>query len=265
MESVNKKVLLIALVLSLFTSILVYVYLSSASSKPAEIDYVNVYVAARTMPAKYKITDSDIKTVKTVKELLNSKAVLIKSEIIGKRLKESIIAGEEILSDRLIDEGKTILSFSMPEGKRALSINVNDQIAVSGLIRPGDFVDIIVSFEKEEVDNGTTTAVYPRITKTLLQNVEILALGQDQVVGDEKLKDELKTVTIAVNQDDVEKFVFASEYGVLRFSLRHADDSAIKDTQGVTREDVVTGKGAYTINSSNAANVIKSADTANKP
>ena len=128
-----------------------------------------------------------------------------------------------------------------------MSINVDEQIAVSGLIRPGDFVDIIVSMEKDEEDNGTVKTVYPRITRILAQNVEVLALGQDQTVTDDKLKDFPKTVTLAIDPGDVEKVVYASEYGVLRLVLRPAGDHGTLDTQGVIRTDVVPAKGSYTV------------------
>jgi pilus assembly protein CpaB len=247
MESVNKKVILIAIVLSIFTSLLIYVYITNATAKPDAIDGVNVFVAARTLPAKYKITDSDIKQVKISGELLNSKAVTNKTDIIGKRLKESIIEGEQILRERLIDENNTLLSYNIPEGKRAVSINVGEQTAVSNLLRPGDFVDVVASFEKDENENAGGKTASPRITKIIIQNVEILSLGQEQVVTDEKLKEGPKTVSLAVNTLEVEKLIYASEYGILRLALRPSDDNDSINTQGAIREDIVPAKGTYTI------------------
>ena len=246
MESVNRKVILIAIVLSIFTSLLVYIYINKATAKPDTVDGISVYVAARTMPAKYKIADSDIEQVKINGELFNIKAVTNKADIVGKQLKESIIEGEQILGERLVDEDNTVLSYGIPEGKRAVSINVNEQLAVSYLFRPGDFVDVVASFEKDEIVKAHETTVYPRITKIIIQNVEILSLGQDQVITDEKLKEIPKTVTLAVNIQEVEKLVYASEYAVLRLALRPADDNKNVNTQGIIREDF-PAKGSYTI------------------
>lgn len=254
METVNKKVLIIALALAALTAVLVYAYVSSVKSVPQEIAYVNVYVASRTIPANSAVTDSDIKIAKVPKDLLNPKAVMDKSQIVGKRLKDSIIQGEEIVADRLADESKVSLSFRMPAGKRALSIEVDEQTAVSGLLRPGDFVDIVASFEKEEAENGSTKTIYPRITSILLQNAEVLALGQDQAIADEKLKELPKTVTLAVDPQDVEKVIYASEYGVLRLVLRSAEDKGTVKTQGAIRQDVVPGKGSYTVSNTSNAN-----------
>jgi pilus assembly protein CpaB len=247
MESVNRKVVIISLILALFTSFLVYIYIKKATSRPDIIEYINVYVAARSMPPKYKITESDIKQVKVSREYLNSKAVLNKADIVGRRLNESVIEGEQILKDRLVDNGKTNLAYRVPEGKRAVSININDQINVSNLVRPGDFVDIIASFDKEEVEEASGKVIYPRITKTVIQNIEILAIGQDQTITEEKIKEPPKTVTLAVTPQEAEKLVYASEYAVLRLALRPVEDEMNINTPGVIRNDIVPGKGTFKV------------------
>jgi pilus assembly protein CpaB len=111
------------------------------------------------------------------------------------------------------------------------------------MVRPGDFVDVIASFDKEEIDSGANKVVYPRITKTVLQNVQILSLGQDQVVAEDKSKELPKTVTLAVSPQDAEKLVYVSEYAVLRLALRPIDDKNVADTPGTIRGDFVTNKG----------------------
>ena len=249
MESVNKKVIIIALIVSLFTSLLIYVYVNNATAKAAAVENTStVYVAAKTMPPKYKITEADIKEIKISKDMINSRAVLDKSAILDKRLKETVVEGEQIIMDRLADEKNTSLSFAIPEGMRAVSINVNDQIDVANMIRPGDYVDVVASFEKEEVEKLDTKTVYPRITKIIIQKVQILAFGLSMSANDEQAKEAPKTVTVAVSPQDVEKLVYASEYAILRLALRGTDDKGDVNTPGIIREDSVPSKGSYTVN-----------------
>lgn len=247
METVNKKVIFIAMILAFFTTFMVYVYIKNATTRPDTVQYINVYVAAKTMPAKYKITDSDLKVEKVSKQYLNERAVLNKADIVGKRLKDSIIEGEQVLSDRLVDESQGTLSYNIPEGKRAVSINVNEQVNVSNLVRPGDSVDVVASFEKEENEAAAGKVVIPRMTKVILQNVKVLAVSQDQKITDDKIKDAPKTITLAVDTGDVEKLVYASEYAVIRLALRPADDENTPGTSGITREDVTPAKGTVII------------------
>ena len=248
MESVNKKVIFITIILTIVTSLLIYVYITKATTKTeSAVEYADVLVAANTLPPKHIITEIDIKLVKMDKNKVNIKALTNRADIVGKRIKESILADEQIVSERLMDEKKSALSFSMPEGMRALSINISEQSFVSYLVRPGDYVDIIASFELESIEEANTITIFPRITKTVIQNLQVLALSQNTVVNEEKISDVPKTVTLAVTPQDAEKLVYASEYATLTLVLRHADDHEIIKTDGVNRKDVASSKGMYTV------------------
>jgi pilus assembly protein CpaB len=184
--------------------------------------------------------------VNIAKELLNVSAVTDINEITGKHAKESIIQGEQIIKERLADEKSMILSYSIPEGMKAVSMNVNEQTAVAGLLRPGDYVDIVVSFDKETEENGQIVKVYPRITKTVFANVQVLALGQDMSVSSDKLAALPNTITLAIKNEEIDKFVYATEYGNLRMALRSVDDKNINVGQGIIRDDMTGQKGVYT-------------------
>lgn len=243
MESVNKKVILMAIIMALITTSLVYFYIRKMTARSESTEDINAFVAAETLPARHKITNDDIKAVKVSKESLNGNAVLNKSEIIGKRTKDRIIQGEQILNDRLATDDKMNLAYNVPEGKRAVSINVNEQIDVSSLIRPGDSVDVIASFDKEELEDRSSKIVYPRVTRIIIQNIEVLAMGQEQVIKGEKIAEPHKTVTLAVTPEDAEKLVYISDYAVIRLALRPAGDDSIVNTPGTVRNDIATEKG----------------------
>lgn len=248
MESVNKKVVFITIILTIVTSLLIYVYINKATTRnESAVEYVDVLVAAKNLPPKHIIIETDIKEIKIDKKNFSSKALTQKSDIVGKRIKESILAEEQIVRERLMDEKKSSLSYSIPEGMRAISINVAEQSSVSYLIRPGDYVDIIASFDQETLENEDTITVFPRVTKTIIQNLQVLALSQNTLVTEEKVKDIPKTVTLAVTPQDAEKLAYASEYAILRMVLRQADDHEIIATDGVNRKDVATSKGMYSI------------------
>lgn len=244
MEKANKKIIIIALVFSLITAVLIYIYITvNTKTDVPEKEYATVFVAAVTIPARSEIAESDVKQVKIAKELLSPNALTDAAEIVGKRTLESIIEGEQFRKERLADENSMFLSCIIPAGTRAVSINVTEHINVANLLRPGDFIDVIASFEKEEENNGIC---YPRITKIVLQNIRVLATGQDMAAAAEKPDAAPATVTLAIKKEDAEKFVYASEYGVLKLALRPVGDNAQIQTNGVMREDVTGAKGIYT-------------------
>lgn len=248
MESVNKKIILIAVFMALITTMLVYFYINNTTTThEAVVPKISVFVAAKTLPAKHKITQGDIRQEKVAKEYLNSKAVQSENEILGRLVKDTIIEGEQILKDRLVSDNKTDLVYNVPEGKRAVSINVNEQIEVSNLLRPGDYVDIIASFEKEEVEDSNNKTVYPRMSKIVLQNILVLALGQEQTIAEDKTPEIPRTVTLAVTPEDAEKLVYITDYATVRMALRPVGDSGSVNTQGATRNDLIPGRNSKTI------------------
>ncbi len=243
MESVNKKIIIAAIFLAFISTFLVYSYIKKATYIPETNNYSEVYVASNTLPQKHKIEESDIKISKVPPEYISPFALKDKKDIVGKYAEESIIEGEQILSDRLIDENNFTLAYKVPEGKRAVSIFIDDQSGVSNLIKPGDFVDVIASFDAEQVEEVSSIKKYPRIVKTVLQNTEVLAIGSELDVKPDENKKTLNTITLAVNIQEAEKLVYISNYSQLRLALRSVGDENTINTSGVIRQDLATDKG----------------------
>lgn len=247
MEKANTKIIIIALVLSLITAALIYFYITADKTEAVpEIKYATAFVAAVNIPARTQITLEHIKQVKIAEELLNTSALSDQKDIVGKYTKESIIAGESFMPQRLAGEDNMTLSYFIPEGKRAISMNISEQASIAYLLRPGDYVDIIASFAKENEEMGELTRTYPSISKVILQNVQVLAMGQDMVLSADKLSDAPLTVTLAVGKDDMEKFVYASEFASLKLALRSVEDQSQSETNGIIRSDMTGLKGVIT-------------------
>lgn len=244
MDKKSKKMLIIALTLSLITAALVYIYISGIKPEQApETKYINVYAAARTIPGFTRITASDIEEIKVAEELYTEDMATDKEQVIGKWTLVSILKGEFIRNARLTDDEGLYFSHTFPEGTRAVSMNITEQVNVANLPRPGDHVDVVASFNKEEDVRGDKTVTYPRITKIILQNVKVLALGQDTSLSADKPVEQPMTITLAVRKEDVEKFVYASEFGIIRLALRPVGDDSLINTEGVIRQDVTGIKG----------------------
>lgn len=247
-EGVNKKIIFLALILSLFTSLFIYSYINRLTKTGSSAEFVKICVAAKTIPARVMITPADVKVIEIEKKYVHQGAFQNKAEIIGKRVKESVLQGEQILKDRLANEDKLSLSYTIPEGKRAISINVNESSIVGNFVVPGDFVDIIATFEKEEVKEADKKIVYPKMSKIVLQNVRVLGIGQEDYIAEGDKKKEIpKTITLAVNKDDAEKIVLASEIGVIRLALRSVGDTQEVQSDGTLREEITGNKGSITV------------------
>ena len=241
MDPNNKKLILLALVLATVTTILVYLYLNQTNKKLQEnLDYAKVFVASGDLANKHIIKGDDIKQVNIARQYVNPDSVLSRENIVGKYVKETILKGEQIMGSRLIDLNQSSLSYNIPEGKRAVSLKVTEEVQVANLVKPGDCIDIIASFEEESKDINGVKIVLSRITKTVLQNITVLAIGQEMIdkADDSAKKDPNVTVTLAVTPEEAERVVYVTNYATIRMALRHVNDTNIITANGIKRTDL---------------------------
>jgi pilus assembly protein CpaB len=246
MENLNKKILVIAIIMAFVTSLLLYFYISGLGSQAPDIEYIEVYAAKSEIPARTIVKDEMLVKVQFPKGAKVTMGASDKSQIVGKLTKERIIKGEPILMDRLYSGEKTNMAFLVPKGKRAVTIGVNEVSEVGDFIIPGDYVDVIATFEEANLDIGGKKVYYPKYSKAILQNVQVLGVGQTMQVIKEEKKELPASVTLAVTLDEAERLILADESGVLRLALKPAADNSNIQTNGVIKDDMVVPKGKIT-------------------
>jgi len=243
MERLNKKILVITVLMALVTSLLLYLYISRLDGGKPETEYIEVYTASAEIPARTVVKDEMLVKVKLPKDTLITSGLSDKGRIVGKLTKERILKGEIILMDRLSTGEKNNMAFLIPKGKRAVTISVNEVSEVGDFLVPGDYVDVIATFEEANLDIGGRKIYYPKYTKTILQNVQVLGVGQSMQVDKKEGKELPASVTLAVTLEEAERLVLADESGVLRLALKPAADNNSINTNGVVKDDLVVPKG----------------------
>jgi len=124
---------------------------------------------------------------------------------------------EPILRSKLAsgkDVGVGVAAVTDPM-KRAMSVKVDEVIGVSGFIKPGDHVDVMVTIEASRRSQS-------QIAKLILENVKVLAAGlQYEKNGTEKDPKPVQVMTLEVDIEEAEKLALASTQGKLRLALRN--------------------------------------------
>ncbi len=174
-----------------------------------------------------------------------SRAELIQSvaeRVQGQRLTARKSKGSFLLWSDLelaADPGRDrLLTQRINKGKyRALSLPVDVPGSVSNMIQPNDHVDILGTFRFPGAEKG---AALDMVTRTILQNVTVLAVGQQLMpstaAGDGR-RNSYTTLTLAVTPKEAEFLVFAYQKGTLTFTLRNpADPYVERDVQDVNFE-----------------------------
>ena len=193
---------------------------------------VSVTCVNRSLPAGTALQSSDIGFLPVVERSVRGHVVdekdyrmvlqrkLIRSLEANSPVYWSDIEGGDPLNHGLADE--------ITDRMRAISITVGGPAAVSGMVKPGDHVDVIGTFT---LPSPTKATELEMVTQTIMQNVLVLATGREtaktQFLGSDRDRGSggYNTVTVLVTPREVEMLVFAEQTrGRLVLALRNPND-----------------------------------------
>lgn len=210
----------IALFIGVLAALAARTYLSSqmaAIEARSKSKTVNLVVAKRELKRGEKITADAVAVRAIPVDFSHSSAVTPEtfSRIEGQILAYPVRAGEMILWS--LAEGKKSPTFSarVEVGHRAMTVPVDEINSISGLLEPGDLIDLMVTIDQK----GKKT------TLPLLQNVQVMATGQRAVDGQkEGERKQYSTVTIDATPLQARNIIVARDAGKITALLRNPDD-----------------------------------------
>ncbi|MDO9140898.1 MAG: Flp pilus assembly protein CpaB [Methylobacter sp.] len=180
---------------------------------------MSVVVAAVEIPFGVKLEESQVKVMAwpgntTPKGAYSSKAQVVNKVTMNKFYPDEIIT-EKRISEYL---GGSTLSALIAKDYRAVSVRVDDVVGVSGFILPGNKVDILATKKDRSANEANT--------RTLLQNIKVLAV--DQEASQEKEKPAIvRAVTLELKPEQAEIMVQAMQEGTIQLSLRNPLDDTV--------------------------------------
>jgi len=206
----------------LITAGLAYQYLHNLKASYSPSELVRVVTASSNIKKDTIIDSKKIKITELPKSYAHPLALYQEESVVGKTAISDISAGEQILSSKLltVHDMKQRLAYAVPEGKRAVSVAVNDVSGVAGYIEAGDRVDVVATVDIPVDDQGRSRTY----TVLNLQNVQVIAVGENLKLVDEKKNPSNKTITLAVGVDEALPLVLSSERGSVRLMLRSPID-----------------------------------------
>ncbi|MEG6508453.1 Flp pilus assembly protein CpaB [Methyloligella sp. 2.7D] len=144
-------------------------------------------------------------------------------QLAGSVARAPFVADEPILRDKLVKLGEGgVLAAILPSGMRAVSTPISEESAAAGFILPNDRVDVILS---REITVGSKEQ---QVSETVLQNVRVLAIGQQlETQGDQKVVSGA-TATLELTPRQAEVLSLARSMGPLSLSLRSLADAKRK-------------------------------------
>jgi pilus assembly protein CpaB len=151
----------------------------------------------------------------------------------------TVYPGEQIITSKFGSAGDQEV-LTIPDGKLAISINLTDPARVAGFVNPGAEVAIFASADAGAMGNPSAA------TRLLLPRVQVIGVGTTTVVsttttdesGEQTTEQLPRTLmTLAVDQADAEKVIFAARNSEVSFALL-TDKSSVRSGPGVTSDNV---------------------------
>lgn len=143
----------------------------------------------------------------------------------------NVVRGDAVLERKLAPVGtKGGLSAVIAEGKRAMTVRVNDVVGVAGFALPGNYVDLMVNAQQQDRSRNEQNP----ISMTVLEQVLVLAVAQESDRDDTKPK-VVTAVTLELSPADAEKLDLARSVGTLSLVLRNQMDKRAVATTGKQR------------------------------
>ncbi len=219
----NFRRLAVALIVALLLSGAITFFLSRKLTGHAAHATVQRYVApSRSLQAGEVLKPEDLALVEWPAALPLSGAFNKIADLAGRAVIYPVAASQPILDGYLAAPGSGIgLTVKIPEGMRATSVKSDEVVGVAGFLFPGSHVDVLVTFRSDRFPTPATQIV--------LQDVEVLTIGQKAEADPEGKPENVSVVTLLLTPEDSQKLVLASTQGTIQFVLRNgADHTQVK-------------------------------------
>ena len=194
---------------------------------------VDIVVAARSIPLAAEITEQMVTTVKTPRELAPTGVFSTVSDVLGRVNRAEIPKGAPVTASLLAPPGTSPgMPSRIPDGFRAVSVKVDEDTQVSGFLQPGCRVDVAA------VMSASVGGRRDTISKVILQNVEVAAVGQS-LASEGSEANLTRSVTLLVLPRDVPKLHLAASKGKIRLALRSRIDEGANRFVAMTQDQLL--------------------------
>ena len=226
-------------------------------SETVDTQRVEILVAAKNLSVGKELKEGDLTWKEWPEDSAFMGAIIRDGEqpaheaAYGKLLR-SLSEGQPMHMSLLVEDNKgDFLSANVAKGMRAVGISVKSYVLADRLVRPGDHVDVMMTYRVRvnTRDNPEAQSLVNRYaTETILKNVRVLAIDKNDTKAVDEAEDTKKKkkkksakkaiLTLEVKPSDAETLVLADKMGDIGIALR-----SIGDVQEPNHDQTTTDVG----------------------
>lgn len=228
----NARPLLVILI-SIVVGAVAVILAAQWVSRQAGVATTKVVVGAKDLEIGTRLRPEMLQVVEWPAESPLKESFSDPQKLYERVLNAQVLRGEPILAAKLAAPGeKGGLSAVLNEGKRAITVKVNEIVGVAGFALPGNYVDLMVN---------TADEANKSVSKIMLERILVLAVAQDLSTSETKPR-VVNAVTLEVTPEQAEQIDLARSVGTISLVLRSQVDKAPSDTAGARKHDLLSGE-----------------------
>jgi len=252
----NKNVMLLggAVMLGIIAALLSVSYIrqkvdEATAAAKVVVDKVTVVVPKRDFAVGETVSREDLARRQVPVDFVPADAVTEETseQFVGRMVRAPIKAGTPLSASMLVpvyDQFSRVIS----EGRVGYTLSVNENNSISGMISPGDRVDILLTYKEEKPAKGSGESDKEKPQERvvpLLENVLVLATGArvNEVPGEEALATSFSSISLELEPHDAERLTMGQKAGDLRVLLRNIEDHRPFGMTGMTKKGFLSSLG----------------------
>jgi len=243
--------LMVALAIAAIGTTMIVLYVQSIDARATEgQELVEVLTATEVIESGETVSDAQaagkFELVEVRRADLVDGALASVDSIDDKVAINQVFPGEQVIGQKFGTQGSQE-SLVIPDDKLAVSVELTDPARVAGFVNPGSEVAIFVSADPVLFQPDGKERKLAPYTRLLLPKVQVIGVGTTSMTartttnedGEQTTEQVPRTIlTVAVDQEQAEKVIYAGRNGELSFALL-SKDSKVSDNRGVTAVDIM--------------------------
>ena len=239
----NRLIIGLAAAIAIAATMSFFVYhqfKKASASMPKPVVMQQIVVAATPLQLGARVDANNLRTIPWPTSAPVAGMFTRIEDCAGRALITPVAANEPIIESKLASRlSGAGLPATIPEGMRALSVAVNEVVGVAGFVIPGTMVDVLVTGRLASSHSNNEN-----ITRTILENVRVLAAGQKIEQDREGKPQTVPVITLLVTPPDAAKLAMASTQGKIQLSLRNTIDTKVTEPAAVLEATLFSGAPA---------------------
>ena len=225
-----KALMLLAVALVCGLVAMMGVQQAMSGNKSGQVETRKVFVAAKDLKPGIPLTKEDVILKEMAAAAAPKDAITLPEQYEERALKAVVLAGEVISQKKLHEKGQGYgTSTQIPKGMRVMTITADTTTTHSGMLNPGDRVDVFVTFKKGSGGKKMET-------KVLLEAVDVFATEaktRENTVEKDAKEKTIKSVSLLLTPEQVPYVKLAQAKGTLSLMLRNPLDDEVVNTKRV--------------------------------